>query len=80
MHSMDSTISPATKVTTEVGFKYISTRDDEKVASEFEAAMSKHPRLKMLQAEKADLTSMKKAARTLWGVSGAWYLGRARSL
>lgn len=74
-HLMDCTLSPATMAPAEAGFKCVSAWDGKEAASGFEAALSQHPRLKMLQAEKADLTGMKKAARKLWGVRGGWYLG-----
>lgn len=72
---MDCMLSPATMAALEVGFKCISTGDSKEFASGFEAVISQHSRLKMLQAEKADLTGMKKAARKLWGVRDGWCLG-----
>ena len=55
-------------------FKLVSAWHDREVASVFEAAVLQHPRLKLLQDDKADLTGMEEATRKLWGVKGRWYL------
>lgn len=71
---MDSMLNPATMATTELGLKCISAQGGKEVANVFEAVMSQHPKLEMLQAKKAVLTAMKKAGRKSWDVRGGWYL------
>ena len=71
---MASTLSPTTMAATKAELKLVSAWDGREVASVFEDAVLQHPRLKMLQDEKAHLTGMEEAARKLWGVKGRWYL------